>query len=197
MVKRFVKFSPWILTIVKKRALTFFSGFAFALLCFIVLNTAMEPVSTSKYCGSNCHEMHGSLRTWEHSVHGGGAKGLKAECIDCHLPEKDRYFSHVITKAYDGGKDVFMHYIGRIFGVEYKPEKTRLKVLDRMKNEKCMRCHAGLLDKPGNELIREVHMEALNASGNTEQTRCVECHEDAGHTRQSNSPATSEDKKTD
>jgi hypothetical protein len=42
----------WISKAIKKRGLTFPAGFIFAVLCFVALNAAMEPVSKSEYCGS-------------------------------------------------------------------------------------------------------------------------------------------------
>jgi len=44
--------------VMKKRILTFLAGVIFAMLCFVALNAAMVPVSTSEYCGSKCHEMY-------------------------------------------------------------------------------------------------------------------------------------------
>ncbi|MFH1371710.1 MAG: NapC/NirT family cytochrome c [Planctomycetota bacterium] len=178
------KYFRTIFGVVRKRALPFIAGLVFALLCFVVLNAAMEPVSASHYCGSNCHEMHRSLHTWQESVHGGGSKGLQAECIDCHLPDKNDYFRHIIVKAYSGGKDMYKHYMGRWFGTKYEPEKIRIEVLDRMTNEKCTRCHVDLLSKPSNEMIRDAHMEALKTDEKESQLKCVECHEDAGHQRE-------------
>jgi len=174
----------WVFGVFKKKALTFFMGFIFALSCFVILNVAMKPVSESKFCGNNCHEMHSALKTWENSVHGGNKTGLQAECVDCHLPEKDDYFRHLITKAYQGCKHLYQHYVGGFFDSKDASQKPDIKGTDRtdrMKNEVCIRCHAGLMSKPSNETIREAHMEAFNSSGNSEQTKCVECHEDVGH----------------
>ena len=167
----------------RKRALSFIVGFVFAVLCFVALNAAMKPVSESHYCGSNCHEMHRALHTWKESVHGGSENGLRAECIDCHLPDKENFFAHVVVKAYSGGKDMYKHYMNRIFGFEYEPEKIRIKVLDRMSNKKCTRCHVDLLSTPSDEMIRDAHMEALKAHEGTTPLKCVECHEDVGHQR--------------
>jgi nitrate/TMAO reductase-like tetraheme cytochrome c subunit len=90
----------------------------------------------------------------------------------------------LIVKAYQGSKHMYRHYIGNAFGDKGATPKADLKATDhtdRMKNEVCIRCHASLLGKPSNETIRDAHMEAFNSSGNSEQTKCVECHEDAGH----------------
>lgn len=184
MEKRSGELVRRIFEIFKKHVVTFFAGFVFALLCFVTINAAMEPISRSKFCGSNCHEMHDALKSWEMSVHGGNTKGLRAECIDCHLPQKDSYFRHLVTKSYAGGKHLFQHYVGVLFGIKNHSEKPLVSDADRterVKNEICTRCHSGLLNKPSNDTIREAHMAALESSDNSEQTRCVECHEDAGH----------------
>ncbi len=84
--------------------LEFFAGIIFSLLCFVALNAAMEPVSKSEYCGTKCHEMDTAYQSWKLSVHGTNEKGLHSECIDCHLPSKDDYFTHIIAKAYEGAR---------------------------------------------------------------------------------------------
>ena len=83
----------WICSIIKKRGLTFLAGLIFALLCFVGLNLAMKPVSSSEYCGSKCHEMTTAYQSWELTIHGANNKGIRVECIDCHLPPKEKYFT--------------------------------------------------------------------------------------------------------
>jgi len=164
---------------VKKRALTFLAGFAFALLCFVALNAAMVPVSKSEYCGSRCHEMNTAYLTWELSSHGMNANGICVECIDCHLPAKDKYFAHITAKAYEGAKDIYKHY----FGGEYDREKIRQKVLDHISNQRCLHCHDNLLAKPSGSAARIAHT-AVSAEPEAPENRCVQCHEDIGHQRQ-------------
>lgn len=173
------KLFQWMFGIFKKRALTFSTGFAFALLCFITLNAAMKSVSTPEYCGTKCHEMDTAYQSWKLSIHGTNERGLRAECVDCHLPPKDKYFTHIMAKAYAGGKDMYKHY----FGGEYDTEKIRGEVLECFSNEKCLSCHVDLLAKPGSDSAKEAHMEVLNPSDTLEQTKCLECHEEAGHQR--------------
>ena len=87
------------------RMWAFLAGLAFAILCFVGLNAAMAPVSTSEYCGSTCHEMNTAYLSWELSPHGANAHGVRVECVDCHLPPKEKYFAHIVAKAYAGAKD--------------------------------------------------------------------------------------------
>ncbi len=165
---------------VTKRIWTFLAGFAFALLCFVALNAAMVPVSKSDYCGGKCHEMNTAYLTWELSPHGANSIGVRVECIDCHLPAKEKYFAHITAKAYEGAKDMYKHY----FGGEYDREKIRLKVLRHLPNERCLYCHDTLLAKPADSAARIAHTAVLSEP-DARENRCVRCHENVGHQRQS------------
>ena len=162
----------------KKQILVFLAGFISVVFCFVVINLAMVPVSKSEYCGSKCHEMNTAYLTWELSSHGTNAFGIRVECVDCHLPSKDKYFNHLAAKAYEGAKDIYKHY----FGGEYNGEKIRQKVLDHISNQRCLNCHDNLLVKPGNSAARIAHTSAL-AKPDALENRCVQCHEDIGHQR--------------
>jgi sulfatase modifying factor 1 len=164
--------------VMKKRILTFLAGVIFAVLCFIALNAAMRSISTSEYCGGKCHEMSTAYLSWELSPHGANAEGVRVECIDCHLPPKDKYFAHITAKAYSGAKDVYKHY----FGSEYDVERMRKKVLNHISNKICLHCHDNLLGKPGSSAAKIAHTAVLAQPGAAEN-RCVKCHEDAGHQR--------------
>ena len=163
----------------KKRILTFLAGVIFAVLCFVALNLVMIPVSTSEYCGGKCNEMNTAYLSWELSPHGANAKGFRVECIDCHLPPKDKYFTHITAKAYAGAKDTYKHY----FGPEYDAGGMRKKILDQISNKICLHCHDNLLGKPGSSAARIAHTAVL-AEPDAPENRCVECHEDVGHQRQ-------------
>jgi len=102
------------------------------------------------------------------------------ECVDCHLPPKEKYFRHLLAKAYEGGRDIYKHH----FGGEYETEALRKRVLARMPNERCLHCHDDLLGKPGSPGARTAHAEVLNPAPGAE-SKCVDCHENAGHERES------------
>ena len=163
---------------IQKNGVIFIAGVIFALLCFIGLNAAMVPVSKSEYCGGKCHEMNTAYQSWELSVHGTNKYGVRVECIDCHLPEKEKYFTHIAAKAYAGAKDVYKHH----FGEEYDIEKNRTKVLEHISSQQCLHCHDDLLASPSGSAARKAHTAALNAPENAEHG-CVKCHENAGHER--------------
>lgn len=164
---------------VTRKAPVFLVGFVFAIFCFIGINVAMEPASKSEFCGSQCHEMKTAYRSWELSPHGANKYGFRVECIDCHLPPKDKFFRHIIAKSYEGGKDTFKHY----FIGDYDVEKARTKVLEHIPNKRCMHCHDDLLTKPGSSAAIKAHKASLSDPHEPEN-KCVECHEGTGHERQ-------------
>ena len=164
---------------IKKRGLSFLVGFAFAIVVFVAVNAAMKPLSTSQYCGTACHEMDTAYTSWQGSVHAVNQRGLSVECVECHAPPKEKYFTHLAYKGYAGAKDTFKHF----FGGEYDAEASREKVLEHFSNDKCLHCHDNLLAKPRNEMAEELHREVLEPSDESEQLKCTECHEDAAHDR--------------
>lgn len=167
-----------LLGLVRTRGPVFVGGIAFAVLAFVALNFAMEPLSQSEYCGSGCHEMNVSYRTWELSRHGTNVQGIRVECIECHLPPRHHYIRHVSAKGYAGTKDLIMH----VFGPEYDRERIRQKVLDHMTNATCAHCHDELDEALGPSPARQAHQAAL-AEPDRPENRCVTCHENAGHER--------------
>ncbi len=165
--------------ILRRHGIAFAAGLAFAIGLFITVNAASKPLSRPEYCGTACHEMDGAYKSWQASVHGANEKGLRAECIDCHLPPKDRYFSHMTAKALAGGKDLIKHF----FGGEYDTEEIRKKVREHLPNERCQHCHVDLLAMPASDMVKEAHAQVLETSGRPEEIKCTECHEDAAHDR--------------
>jgi len=163
-----------------KRIRVFVAGFVMAMFCFVMLNMAMKPVSSSAYCGGKCHEMNTAYQTWELSPHGANKYGFRVECVDCHLPSKEKYFRHLAAKGYEGGKDVYKHYLGG----EYDIAEARRRALDKVPNDRCLHCHDDLLARPDSPGSRAAHAEVLNPPPGLE-SKCIDCHENAGHERES------------
>lgn len=168
----------WALRVIRKWGLAFLCGLGFALLCFLSINAAMEPVSTNAYCGTACHEMNTAYQTWELSVHGGNHYGITVGCVDCHLPPKEEYFTHLTAKAYAGAKDMYKHH----FGPPYDVESIQQKVIDHMSNKTCVHCHDNLLVKPSGAKTRFSHQAAIEEPEKSEN-KCITCHQQAGHNR--------------
>ena len=116
--------------------------------------------------------MNTAYKSWQLSGHYVNNSGVVAECIDCHLPPKDKYFTHLAAKAYIGSRDIFKHY----FGGSYNREDTRQKVLDEMPDERCLGCHSNLSAKPGSSAAKIAHEAVLNPAEKL-KPRCLDCHQ--------------------
>jgi cytochrome c nitrite reductase small subunit len=158
--------------LLQKYLAAFLAGFAFAIGCFLAVNAVAHRFSTPEYCGGKCHEMKSAYRSWELSRHYANNSGVVAQCVDCHLPGQDRYFTHMTAKAYAGIKDVYKHH----FGGAYDAENMRKKVLEEMPNQRCLNCHSSLLVKPSSSAARLAHQTVSNPKDDL-KPRCVECHE--------------------
>ena len=146
-------------------------GLVLAVILYLATNKISKPFSTPAYCGSECHEMDTAYKSWELSIHNTNSSGLVAECIDCHLPDKDNFIVHMSAKISVGVKDLIKHH----FGDEYDVQKNRQKVLDSMPNERCLACHANLLGKAVSLEAKTAHSKDLDPSGKN-KSKCVECH---------------------
>jgi len=159
-----------------RRMPAFIVGVASAILAFVAVNAAMKPVSESSYCGSECHEMKPAYQAWELSAHGVNRRGIRIDCVDCHLPPRDDYFAHLLAKAHAGAKDMYKHH----FGGEYDREKMRSKVLESFSNDTCLRCHRDLLVCPSSFAAQTAHTGLINRP-DAPENRCVRCHEGVAH----------------
>ena len=178
MLKRIKRTIGWTLAVIRRWELSFVHGLGFALICFVLLNAAMEPVTKNVYCGTTCHEMNTAYQSWETSVHGANARGIQVGCIQCHLPPREDYFAHLFAKAWAGGKDMYMHH----FGPEYDGEAMSHEVAGKVSNEMCAHCHNDLLIKPASAKSRFAH-QAAQLEPDKSENKCITCHEQAGHKR--------------
>ena len=168
----------WVFRVFRKWGPAFLCGLGFALVCFLSINAVMKPVSSNEYCGTACHEMDTAYRSWELSTHGANFKGIQVDCVQCHLPPKEDYFTHLFAKAWAGGKDMYMHH----FGPEYDLEAIRHEVLDEMSNHTCAHCHEDLQIKPSDSKARLAH-QAAQLEPDKPENKCIACHEQVGHRR--------------
>lgn len=166
--------------LIKKCVLIFIPGIVITITLFMITNAALGPTSTPEFCGELCHqEMGEAYASWQKSTHAHNKNGIQVKCIDCHLPPKDKYFTHLTAKAKTGIKDTYKHLIKK----EYIAEDVRKVVREQMTNDVCMRCHWDLKDNKIS-VFEEIHdMEVFNPEDGKEPAKCIECHDDAGHNR--------------
>jgi len=161
-----------ILAVCKRHIKCFLIGCAFVVICLVILEAALVPLSSSsKFCGS-CHEMEGAYESWLSSAHHSNKNGISVACTACHLPPQEKYFRHRTVKAWAGVRDIFMHF----FGGEYEEQRSQQKVIDTLPNEWCVYCHNNLLEQPGSTAVAKVHQKSLSQPEEINY-RCVKCHD--------------------
>ncbi|MBW8016666.1 MAG: hypothetical protein FVQ82_10795 [Planctomycetes bacterium] len=165
--------------LIKKCIVIFVPGIIIALILFVIIEAALVPTSKPKFCGK-CHEMDEVYASWKKSPHAVNRTGVEVGCIECHLPPKDKFFSHLTAKAYTGAKDSLLH----IVGADYDAKEVRKKVREHMTNEVCLKCHSKIKDNQFDKDIADFHDEMVfNPEEGTEPAKCIECHADSAHVR--------------
>ncbi len=163
--------------LIKTCIVIFVPGMIAALILFLITNAALVPTSKPEFCGTMCHEMDTVYASWQKSSHANNKYGIQVKCIDCHLPAKDKYFTHLSAKAQTGIKDGISH----ILNSDYDAEKIRKEVREHMTNDVCLRCHSHLKDNKTSELAELHDMAVFNPEDGEKPEKCIECHSDAGH----------------
>ena len=67
----------------------------------------LEKTSSTEFCLS-CHTMDTPFKEYQGSVHFSNAKGIRAECADCHIPTDT--MDYLITKI-RASKDIYHEFI--------------------------------------------------------------------------------------
>ncbi len=133
----------------------------------------VERTSGVEFC-SQCHSMTGMVAAYKDDIHGGNNKnGLKAKCVDCHLPHDD-VFTYITAKAYTGIRDVVGEFtwvkdIDWVANLERRQEYTY--------TSGCQTCHD--LDAIQYEIPKAFLAHKDFKTGKV--TTCVQCHEHVGH----------------
>jgi nitrate/TMAO reductase-like tetraheme cytochrome c subunit len=157
--------------VIRRHALAFVLGFAFALAAYLSIGALEGPFAKSKFCGTACHELRPAYDTWLVSPHNVSTQGLKAECVECHLPPQEDFIRNLYAKATDGGREVWHHYVG----TPYDRPKLIERVKAKMSNDTCLRCHKDLLAAPSSKAVLYMHKGAL-ANPTDPYGKCVTCH---------------------
>lgn len=143
---------------------------------------AFEATSDVAFC-SSCHAMEPVVASHLEDVHGGNnSYGVKARCVDCHLPH-DSVLSHVVMKGVTGFKDLALNIT---FNGEDRSERDWILHLadrkDFVYDDGCMGCHQNLTDNPKMDAFKtDIHKEYFAKRDKNPNFRCVNCHNHVGH----------------
>ncbi len=144
---------------------------------------AVHLTGTDEFCGTACHS-HAQFVFPEHktSAHYSNRTGVRAACVDCHLPHT--YPAKLFAKAKAGIKDGLAEMRGTISTQEkFERERWRMAnlVWDDMKADNsanCRSCHdpAAWDAKKQSEDATKQHKKFLSG-----KATCIECHTGVAH----------------
>jgi cytochrome c-type protein NapC/trimethylamine-N-oxide reductase cytochrome c-type subunit TorC len=135
----------------------------------------MVWTSTPEFCAS-CHEIAPAYESWKTSSHASNARGVVADCMDCHIAAPENSFAFFYSKTFHGLKDLVLHYLGST----YDRERAREIVYATIENEQCTGCHQNLLYIAHKRGAMLAHRTVLYPREGYEK-RCVDCHRNLVH----------------
>lgn len=154
-------------------------GLVLGICFFIMTNIAMLTTSTPNFC-SSCHEIQPAYLEWQASSHANNAKGVVAECMDCHLPPPEETIKFFYNKTYHGLKDVIGHFVGG----QYDRTENRKHAAANMDNSNCLSCHKNILYITHKRGAMLAHKSVLYPRPGYEK-KCTDCHENLVHNNSS------------
>jgi nitrate/TMAO reductase-like tetraheme cytochrome c subunit len=157
--------------VMKRHAIVFILGFVFAIAAYLSISALEGPFARSTFCGTACHELQPAYDAWLESPHNINTQGLKAECVECHLPPQEDFIHNLYAKATDGGREVWFHYTGKPYDRPAVIERVKAK----MSNDTCLRCHKDLLVQPSTKAVMYMHKGSL-ANPTDPYGKCITCH---------------------
>ena len=144
---------------------------------------AVAVTGTDQFCGTTCHSHEKFLYPeHKHSVHYANRVGVRAMCVDCHVPHS--YPAKLFYKAKQGATDAFAELRGTI-STQEKFDKERWRLANNVWEEmrannsaNCRTCHdpAAWDNKKQSEDAVKQHRKF--AAG---KATCIDCHTGVAH----------------
>lgn len=142
----------------------------------------LHATSTQEFCVS-CHTMDTPLKEYQGSVHFSNAKGIRAECADCHIPTHTTV--DYLWAKIRASKDVYHQFVTGKIDTDEKYELHRLAMAESVWEQlrandsaTCRACHSydamELYDQASG--ARNMHISAQK-----EGQTCIDCHKGVAH----------------
>jgi len=130
----------------------------------------VEKTSGKEFC-SKCHTMEPMTESYLADIHGGNNdKGLRAKCVDCHLPHQS-LMGYLVEKAKTGTHDVWAELTYNKSKIDWQAKRKHAK--DFVYDSGCLHCHSNLKDatmgSPKSFIAHKAYF--LN-----KKKKCIECH---------------------
>ncbi len=141
----------------------------------------MHYTSSTEFCLS-CHSMEIPLKEYQGSVHFSNAKGIRAECSDCHIPHDTVGYLYTKIRA---TKDIYHEFITGKIDTPEKYEMHRQELAEMVWEQfrandsaTCRTCHNFDAMEPFAQSRDAAKMHAYGIENN--QT-CIDCHKGVAH----------------
>jgi formylglycine-generating enzyme len=166
-------------TIKRNFFLIFIIGGLTVIFILVSFNKVIHYTSTNESCAS-CHVHPHADATWKLSAHHNTPSGVSIDCVDCHLPPKDKPIYYLTRKAYHGFHDLYVYATQNTDEIVWE-DKRSLEASKRFVYEDgCKKCHTNMFPATLNALGAESHLKYMR---DPESTSCLKCHHEIGHFR--------------
>lgn len=162
----------------KRASVVLLAGIAAGLGGLTLFGTTMVYTSTEAFCATSCHEMaNNSNMEYLGSSHDRNRTGVRATCVDCHVPNSP--IPLYIAKM-GALNDLWSHHVTRAVDTREKFEAQRARMAQRVwtymkgnDSRECRHCHT-----PANmDGDRQSPISvARHERGKREKLTCVDCH---------------------
>ncbi len=141
----------------------------------------MHYTSSTEFCVS-CHTMKTPFEEYQGSVHFSNAKGIRAECADCHIPSDP--VSYLVTKI-RASKDVYHEFVtGKIDTPEkYQAHRKELAemVWQQMQDNDSATCRSCHTTDAMETYAQSRDAAKMHAYGKENNQTCIDCHKGVAH----------------
>jgi len=150
-------------------------AFVLGILFVVAFNMVLEHTNTEKFC-IGCHEMKENYEEYRKSAHFSNRTGVRAKCVDCHLPKS--FFPKILHK-FKASNDIWHSMLGTIDTPEKFEERRPVlaqREWQRLKkngSRECLDCHDPESFDSG---TARQHKDKLLANS------CIDCHKGIVHT---------------
>lgn len=134
-----------------------------------------DYTASNDYCES-CHVHPQATTSWEKGPHVATSSGIRADCVDCHLPPSG--LSRITEKAKAGYRDVKGYYFGDPSSIDWEKRSGLEFATEYTFDSGCLDCHVDLF--PVGASIKAVDAH-IHYEKNRDQLSCLNCHLDTGH----------------
>ncbi|MGF1788815.1 NapC/NirT family cytochrome c [Photobacterium swingsii] len=144
-------------------------------------HAVLEKTSSTEFCIS-CHTMEAPYKEYQGSVHFSNAKGIRAECADCHIPTDTLDY---LTTKIRASKDIYHEFVTGKIDTAEKYESHRADMAETVwaqlrENDSatCRSCH----DDGAMEVYdQSVDARKMHEYGIANNQTCIDCHKGVAH----------------